>query len=82
MVKLIEVVLIHGNIVNIDYQNDSGVLHTFAPNKSFGQVLDISPKPFALLKTFNSEFSEILKKKVNYWWSKINMIIQWWNIKK
>ena len=66
MVKLTEVVLIHGNIVNIDYQNDSGVLHTFAPNKSFGQLLDISPKTFALLKTFNSEFSEILKKKVKY----------------
>ena len=82
MVKLTEVVLIHGNIVNIDYQNDSGVLHTFAPIKSFGQLLDISPKTFALLKTFNSEFSEILKKKVKYWWSKINMIIQWWNIKK
>ena len=59
MVKLTEVVLIHGNIVNIDYQNESGVLHTFAHNKSFGQLLDISPKTFALLKTFNSEFSYI-----------------------
>ena len=27
------------------------------PNKSFGQLLDISPKLFIFLKTFNSEFS-------------------------
>ena len=30
-----EVVLVHCNIVNNDYQQDSGVLHTFVPNKSF-----------------------------------------------
>ena len=27
------------------------------PNKSFGQLLDISPKNIIFLKTFNSEFS-------------------------
>ena len=54
-----EVVLIHCNIVNNDYQQDSRVLYTFVPNKSFGQLIDISPKNFIFLKTFNSEFSYI-----------------------
>ena len=31
-------------------------LYKFIPNKSFGQLLYISPKNFILLKTFNSEF--------------------------
>ena len=31
-----EVVLIHCNTVNNDYQQDSRVLYTFLPNKSFG----------------------------------------------
>ena len=39
-----EVVLIHYNIFINDYQQDSRVLYTFVPNKSLGQLLDISPK--------------------------------------
>ena len=31
-------------------------MHTFAPNKSFGQLLDISFKNFISLKTLHSEF--------------------------
>ena len=53
------VVLIHCKIVNNDYQQDSRVLYTFVPDKSLGQLLDISPKNFIFLKTFNSEFSYI-----------------------
>ena len=30
-----------------------------APNKSFGQLLDILPKYFIFFETFNSEFSYI-----------------------
>ena len=41
--EITEVVLIHCNIVNNDYQQDSRVLYTFVPNKSFGQLLDMSP---------------------------------------
>ena len=37
-----EVVLIHCNVVNNSYQQNSRVLHTFVPNKSFNQLLDIS----------------------------------------
>ena len=57
--EITEVVLMHCNIVNNEYQQDSRVLYTFAPNKSFGQLLDISPKKFIFLKNFNSEFSYI-----------------------
>ena len=52
--EITEVVLIHCNIVNKDYQQDSRVLYTFVPKKSFGQLLDISPKNFIYLKTFDS----------------------------
>ena len=57
--EITEVVLVSCNIVNNDYQQDSRVLYTFIPNKSFGELLDISPKHFIFLKTFNSEFSYI-----------------------
>ena len=51
--KIIEVVLVHCNIPNIDYYQDSRVLYTFLPNKSFSQLLDASTKKI-LLKTFDS----------------------------
>ena len=51
-----EAVLIHYNIVNNDYLNDSRVSYTFIHNKSFNQLLDISLKAFIFLKTFDSEF--------------------------
>ena len=54
-----EVVLVHCNIVNNDYQQDSRFLYAFVPNKSFGQLLDISPESFIFLKTFDSQFSYI-----------------------
>ena len=38
------------------YQQNSRVLYTFATNKSFGQLLDISPEKFLFLETFDSEF--------------------------
>ena len=49
-----EVVLIHCNIVNNDYQKDSRVWYTLVPNKSFGQLLDISPKNLIFLKIFQN----------------------------
>ena len=49
--KIAEVVLAYCNIVNNDYQQDPRVLYTFIPNKSFGQLLDISPKNFIFSKS-------------------------------
>ena len=58
--EITEVVLVHCNIVNNDYQQDSRVLYTFVPNKSFGSLLDISPSNHIFLKIFNSEYDEIV----------------------
>ena len=58
--EITEVVLVHCNMVNNDYQQDSRVLYTFVPNKSFGSLLDISPSNHIFLKTFNSEYDEII----------------------
>ena len=52
-------VLIHCNVANNSYQQNLRILYTFAPNKSFGQLLNISPENFIFLKTFDSEFSDI-----------------------
>ena len=48
--EVTEVVLAHCNIANNDYQQDWRVLYTFVPNKSFGQLLDISSKYVIFLK--------------------------------
>ena len=57
--EITEVVLVHCNIVNNNYQQNSRFLYTFLPNKLFGQLLDISPTNFIFLKTFDSDFSYI-----------------------
>ena len=50
--EITEVVLVHCNMVNNDYQQDSLVLYTFVQN--------ISPSNHIFLKTFNSEYEEIM----------------------
>ena len=55
--EITEVMLVHCNIVNNNYQQDSRVLYKFVPNKSFCQLLNISYKNFIFLKTLNSDFS-------------------------
>ena len=57
--EVVELVLIHCNLANNDYQQDSRMLYAFVPNKTFGSLLEISPTNHVSLKTFNSEFQEI-----------------------
>ena len=57
--EIVELVLIPCNIVDNNYQENSRILDTFVPNKSFGSLLEISPSNHIFLKTFNSEFQEI-----------------------
>ena len=57
--EIFEVVLVHCNIVNNDYQQDSRFLYTFLPNKPFGSLLENSLTNFIFLKTFKSEFQEV-----------------------
>ena len=47
-------------MVNNDYQQDARVLYAFVSNKSFGNLLDISPSNHIFLKIFNSEYDGII----------------------
>ena len=38
-IEITEVVLVHWDIVDNNYQQDSRVLYTFVPNKPFGSLL-------------------------------------------
>ena len=55
----VEVVLVHCNLVNKNYQQASKVLFTFVRNKQFGQLITIAPLSLAMLNTTNAEFSSI-----------------------
>ena len=57
--EVVDLVLLHCNLVNNDYQQDSRILYAFVPNKTFGSLLEISPTNHVFLKTFNFEFQEI-----------------------
>ena len=57
--EIVELVLIHCNLVNNNYQQNSLILYTFVPNKPFVSLLEISPTNYIFLKTFNLEFQEI-----------------------
>ena len=57
--EIVELVLIHCNLVDNNYQQNSRILYTFVPNKPFGSLLEISLPNHIFLKTFNSEFQEI-----------------------
>ena len=41
--EIVELVLIHCDIVDNNYQQNSRILYTFVPNKPFGSLLEISP---------------------------------------
>ena len=41
--EIVELVLVHCNLVNNDYQQELIILFTFVPNKAFGSLLEISP---------------------------------------
>ena len=47
----------HCNLVNNNYQQASKRLFTFALNKQFGQLINISPHSLTMLNTTNTEFS-------------------------
>ena len=36
--EVVEVVLVHCNLVNNDYQQESRILYTFVPNKTFSSL--------------------------------------------
>ena len=48
--EITEVMLLHCNVVNNYYQQNSRVLYTFVSNKSFGQLLDILTRKLYIFK--------------------------------
>ena len=61
-----ELVLVHWNLVNNDYHQDSRILYSLVPNKPFGSLLNISPTNHTFLKTFNSEFYGLQIKPISH----------------
>ena len=55
-----EVVLVQCNLVDNKYQQKSEVLYTFTPNKSYVYLLKVEPSNLVFLKTYNTEFDEIV----------------------
>ena len=51
----VEVVLVHCNLVNNNYQQASKVSFTFEPNNRFGQLINISPYSLIMLNARNTE---------------------------
>ena len=55
----VEVILVHCNLVNNNYQQISKVLFTFVLNKQFGQLINITTHSLIMLNTTSTEFSSI-----------------------
>ena len=53
----VEDLLVHCNLVKNDYQQTSKVSFSFAPNKQFGQLINIPPHFLTMMNTVNNEFS-------------------------
>ena len=64
--EIVEVVLVHCNLVNINYQQNSRILYTFVPNKTFGSLLEISTPNHVFLKTFKKSRYGSQIKQVNH----------------
>ena len=57
--EIVESALLHCNVVENDYLQNSKLLYTFVPNNAFGQLLSIQPKPLIQPKTTDSIFDHI-----------------------
>ena len=55
----VDLVLVHCNVVNNNYQQASKVLFTFVPNEKYDQLITVSPETLIMLKTVKTEISFI-----------------------
>ena len=62
----VEVVLVQCNLVDNQYQQKPEVFYTFTANSFYGYLLNVEPSNLMFLKTYNSEFDEI----ISIYWSK------------
>ena len=57
--ETVEVVLVHCNLVNNNYQQASKALFSLVSNEQFSQLITVTPHSPTMLKTTNAEFSFI-----------------------
>ena len=60
----LEIVLVKCNLLNNQYQQNSGVLNTFMPKKSFAHMLNVEQNNLVFFKSCNNEVKE--KKLLDY----------------
>ena len=58
--EVVEVVLVECNLVDDQYQQNSEVLYTLTPNKSFAYLLNVESSNAVFLKIYNTEFDKII----------------------
>ena len=58
--EVVEAVLVQCNFVDNQYQQKSEVLYTFTPNESYAYLLNTEPNNLLFLKTYNTDFDEII----------------------
>ena len=57
---MVEIVLVQSNLVDNQYEQKSEVLYIFIPNKYYAYLLNVEPSNLVFLKTYNTEFDEII----------------------
>ena len=58
--EAVEVVLVHSNLVDNEYQQKSEVLYNCMPNESYTYLLNVELSNLVFLKAYNTEFDEII----------------------
>ena len=58
--EVVEAVVVQCDLVDNQYQQKSEVLYTFTPNKFCAYLLNDEPSNLLFLKTYNTEFDEII----------------------
>ena len=53
-------VVVQCNLVDNQYQEKSEVLYIFTPKNSYAYLLNVEPYNLVFLKTYNTEFNEII----------------------
>ena len=56
-IEVVDVFLIHFNVVDNTHQQKSKVLFSFVPDKPFGQLITVKPQTLIMLKTTSAESS-------------------------
>ena len=59
--EVAELLLVQCNLVDNQYQQKSEVLYTFTRSKSYASLLNVEPSNLVFLRTYNTEFDEIIK---------------------